>query len=124
MLAALKAEWQPILTAQSPDPPQYFRGLDYVGGLEPWDFSSVSIPTVSKIKRFLGSAKNTRPGLDGIPYAGWLKAGEIGCRTLFLVSQDLRNFGYAGPGFNHFLPIFVPTKTLSKTRDWCGMQSC
>ncbi len=35
MLAALKAEWQPILTAQSPDPPQYLRGLDYVGGLEP-----------------------------------------------------------------------------------------
>ena len=61
-----------------------------------YDLTHMHIPDVNDIPIFLKHAKNTAPGPDGIPYAGWLAAGHAGAVTLHNVLVHM-HCGFAMP---------------------------
>ena len=72
----------------------------------PYDLTHMRIPDVNDMSNYLKHAKNSAPGLDGIPYAGWRAAGQPGAVTLHNVSTHMF-CGFAMPfDFYSSLGIF------------------
>jgi len=73
-----------------------------------YDLAHMRIPDVNDISIYLQHVKNTAPGPDGTPYAGWLAAGHPGAVTLHNVLVHM-HCGFAMPfDFYASLGEFLP----------------
>jgi hypothetical protein len=72
------------------------------------DLADTTIPSESNITNFLGHARHSATGPDGILYCAWAATAASGARTLRLVLVEMLNGQDAPDGFNHSLANFPP----------------
>ena len=73
-----------------------------------WDWELCEPPGKGTLSGWLGRAKNTTPGHDGIPNAAWAEGGEEAVESLYLLQQQHLVGDPSIHGFNFGIWAFVP----------------
>ena len=105
MMSALAAAWQPTFAEKAID---LAAATEFAQSFSSkFDFTECSPPSSASISRFLVRARDSGPGNDGIPYAGYAKCMDICVPILFDVSVWLRSGQLMMDDFSCMLKIFI-----------------
>ena len=105
-LDALRTAWAPTFDKKHVDIEGSKVFLDAYA--RPLDFSVSRPPGVQDYVNFLERAKHSAPGIDGLPYGAWRRAGPCGAQTLFGIGQYMMAGSTMPIGFNDSSTAFPP----------------
>ena len=98
--------WAPIFAAKPFDLGKAQAMIDKHSSQ--FSFHACHPPSIRSIAFVSLRAPDSKPGGDGIPYAGWAIAGHKAHETLYLVSVWLASGMCMPLGFNDSVTVFLP----------------
>ena len=107
-MMTLAQAWEPVFSTVTPINTDLARSVAsrFSSDFSMNDYSGP--PSSIDIHRFLRHVRHTAPGVDGIPYCAWLRAGPRAWALLHQVGAWMSSGLHLPLGFNDTLAIFIP----------------
>ena len=104
---ALRSHWPPTFTAEHSSLPASQAGTFLSEWVPRWHLRDLRPPSLEDIEGRVRVAKNSAPGLDGLPNGAWRAGGETAAITLLLLTHEC-SCDTTLPGLNEQRMVFPP----------------